>query len=108
MRCPGQDTRYLKPDDIFEVNCGQCGYSIEFFKDDASRRCPNCGSRIVNPKISMGCAQWCKHAKECLGFDPQNQQREQRSEASLADRLVDAMKNEFGDDQRRSPCELDE
>ena len=71
MRCPGQDTRYLKPDDIFEVNCGQCGYSIEFFKDDASRRCPNCGSRIANPKISVGCAQWCKHAKECLSFNSQ-------------------------------------
>ena len=74
MRCPGQDTRYLKPDDIFEVDCGQCGYSIEFFKDDASRRCPNCGSRVANPKISVGCAQWCKHAKECLGFDPQSLQ----------------------------------
>ena len=68
--CPGQDTRYWKAGDIFYIPCNECGKMIEFFKDDVSRKCPNCGNRIQNPKISLGCAQWCQHAKKCLGYDP--------------------------------------
>lgn len=30
--CPGQDTRYWGPDDVSEVACATCGYSVEFFK----------------------------------------------------------------------------
>lgn len=68
--CPGQDTRYWRPDDIFNVPCASCGTLIEFFKDDASRRCPKCSTRVQNPRLTMGCAQWCEHAEECLGYDP--------------------------------------
>ncbi len=71
-QCPGQDTRFWKPDDIFELACTECGSRVEFFRDDASRRCPGCGRRIQNPKLTMGCAQWCSHAKECLGYDPRS------------------------------------
>ena len=70
QKCPGQDTRYWKPSDVHEVKCGKCGELVEFFKTDGARRCPGCGARVVNPAVSMGCAQWCKHARECLGFDP--------------------------------------
>lgn len=101
VQCPGQDTRFWKPGDIFEVNCGQCGHIIEFFKDEASRRCPKCGGRIQNPKLTIGCAQWCEHAKECLGFDPKELQEEDKEEISLVDRLIESVKKEFGDDQKR-------
>jgi hypothetical protein len=101
MKCPGQDTRFWKPGDIFEVACSQCGHPVEFFKDDAVRRCPRCGQRIQNPKISLGCAQWCEHAQECLGFDPKTMPAEDPEEVSLVDRLIAAMKKEFGDDQKR-------
>jgi hypothetical protein len=67
-KCPGQDTRYWKPDDIFNVACENCGKEIEFFKDDVSRLCGDCGSEIKNPRIFKGCAAWCKHAEECLGI----------------------------------------
>jgi len=101
VMCPGQDTRFWGPADIFEVNCGNCGATVEFFKDDASRRCPKCGARVQNLKLSLGCAQWCEHAKECLGFDPKEMQLEDSEQVSLADKLIEAMKKEFGDDQKR-------
>ncbi|TFH40229.1 MAG: hypothetical protein E4G96_07870 [Chrysiogenales bacterium] len=68
-RCPGQDTRYWRPDDIFEIPCPSCGAGIEFFKDDASRTCTACGTRARNPRLSTGCARWCDRADECLGHD---------------------------------------
>jgi len=101
VKCPGQDKRFWKPDDIFEVNCSSCGNSVEFFKDDPSRRCRNCGERVVNPKFFLGCAQWCEHAKECLGFDPKGLSAEEQEHASVADQLIEAVKQEFRDDQDR-------
>jgi len=100
--CPGQDTRFWKPEDVFEVQCGGCGYGVEFFKDDAHRRCPRCGQRVQNPKLNLGCAQWCEHAKECLGYDPKEKLAEiEAGQSALTDRLIIAMKAQFKDDQRR-------
>ncbi len=101
-KCPGQDTAFWKPGDIYDVTCAGCGREIEFFKDDATRRCRHCGTLVKNPKLSLGCAQWCEHAKECLGYDP----KEMRENATVGgetqvDELIAAMKNEFGDDQKR-------
>lgn len=67
MRCPGQDTQYWKPGDIFDVECPDCGSKVEFFKDEATRRCRNCGQKVVNPKMDLGCAGRCGFARECLG-----------------------------------------
>lgn len=100
-KCPGQDTRFWTPDDISEVECGECGKLVEFFKTDGYRRCPNCGRRIINPKVRLGCAQWCEHARECLGFDPKNAQTGPEGERSVADRLAEAVREVFGRDERR-------
>jgi endogenous inhibitor of DNA gyrase (YacG/DUF329 family) len=62
MKCPGQDSRYWGPDAIFDVPCPSCGTAVEFFKDEATRRCTSCGFRFRNPSIDVGCAQWCKYA----------------------------------------------
>ena len=67
MKCPGQDTRYWKPGDIFETECPHCGAPVEFFKDEATRKCPQCKSRVVNPKMNFGCAAYCQFAEQCLG-----------------------------------------
>jgi hypothetical protein len=69
MRCPGQDTRYWKPGDIFEAPCPRCERKVEFFKDEARRKC-RCGYEVVNPKLNFGCAEWCAYAKECIGVTP--------------------------------------
>ena len=67
-RCPGQDMRFLKPDDVYDVECPSCGGRVEFFKDDRSRKCPACGTRFRNPKIDLGCAEWCPYASECIDY----------------------------------------
>lgn len=66
-RCPGQDMRYWKPDAIFDVVCPKCDFKIEFWKDEPMRICKQCGCEVRNPRIDLGCAKWCKFAKECLG-----------------------------------------
>jgi len=99
--CPGQDTRFWRPGDIFEVKCQNCGNEIEFFKDEASRRCRKCGARVTNPRFSLGCAQWCEHAKECLGYDPKEAREEHEAAESMVDRLIADMKNVFGKDEKR-------
>ncbi len=95
--CPGQDMRFWRTGDIFDVTCARCGRKVEFFKDDATRLC-RCGNRIRNPKLSMGCALWCEHAKECLGFDPKEELQESTEEIALADKIIDALRSELGDE----------
>ena len=65
-KCPGQDQRFWKPEDIFEVRCPACGCKVEFFKDEPKLKCRGCGQMVVNPKIESGCAKWCKYAEQCL------------------------------------------
>jgi hypothetical protein len=66
IKCPGQDTRFWKPGDIFVAECPKCGAEIEFFKDDTRRRCAWCGHMFYNPKIELGCAEWCQYAEKCV------------------------------------------
>lgn len=70
FKCPGRDTRFWKPDDVYDVKCPGCGADLEFWKDEPFRSCRNCGGRVRNPKVDVGCAEWCQYAKECLGFVP--------------------------------------
>jgi len=64
--CPGQDTQYWTPENIFELPCIHCGHPIEFFKDDLRRLCPQCKRYMVNPNNNLACAAWCPSAAECL------------------------------------------
>ena len=66
-RCPGQDQRFWKPEDIFEIECPSCARSVELWKDEPQVKCPHCKLMIANPKIDLGCAKWCQYATECLG-----------------------------------------
>lgn len=68
-RCPGQDLQFWKPEDIYEVDCPNCGSKVEFWKDDVYRRCRKCSHRFRNPKLNLGCAEWCQYAKYCIGQD---------------------------------------
>jgi len=95
VRCPGQDQRYWKPQDIFEVRCTVCGRALEFFKDEPKLKCRNCGQVVPNPKIDLGCAQWCRHAEQCIGIVAA------KDIGSLRDKLIDEMKQVFGPDTKR-------
>lgn len=101
MKCPGQDSRYWSGRDIFEAKCPKCGTVLEFFKDDSSRPCPECGYRMMNPHINFGCAEYCPHAEQCLGSLPEGQQLKKGKPSSLKDRVLAAMEHYFDSDTRR-------
>jgi hypothetical protein len=94
VRCPGQDQRFWKPDDIFEVTCAGCGKPVEFFKDEPQLKCRQCGQTVINPKIDLGCAKWCQHAAQCLGVTVNNL-------TIIRDKLINEMKGVFGQDHKR-------
>jgi len=82
LRCPGQDQRFWKPEDIFDVKCPGCGRTVEFFKDEPKLKCRNCGQMVINPKIDLGCAEWCKYAEQCLDIMRKPDDRAKGSKAS--------------------------
>jgi putative nucleotidyltransferase with HDIG domain len=102
MRCPGQDTRFWKSEDIFEIQCPKCERKVEFFRDEVRRRC-RCGHEMINPKIDLGCAAWCPYAEQCVGTVPEDVKARQRAEErdSLKERIGLEMKKYFGTDFRR-------
>lgn len=79
-RCPGQDTQYWKPEDIFEVPCPHCATRIEFWKDEPVRVCPSCKREVRNPRLDPGCTKWCKHGEECSGTAGRPEEREDTEE----------------------------
>lgn len=99
MKCPGQDTQFWKPGAIYEVKCPACGHSVEFFKDDTTRRCEHCGHRFVNPQMDFGCAAYCPFAEQCLGTLPPEALAER--ENLLKDRVAVEVKRLFKTDFAR-------
>ncbi len=99
MKCPGQDTQYWNAEAIFETECPECGHPMEFFKDDATRRCGGCKKKIVNPKMDFGCASYCKFAEQCLGTLPEEFVA-QRDDL-FKDRVAVEMKKYLGTDFKR-------
>lgn len=95
VRCPGQDQRFWKPQDIFEVSCPGCGRAVEFFRDEPTLKCPGCGRVVVNSRLDLGCAQWCQHAEQCLGAATI------RNIKTIRDKLLVRMKDVFGRDEKR-------
>jgi hypothetical protein len=99
MKCPGQDSRYWKPDAIFEAKCPECGNEVEFFKDDTTRKCKKCGHRFLNPGLDFGCAAYCKYAEQCIGNLPP--ELIAQKDDLLKDRVAIEMKRYFKKDFKR-------
>ncbi len=99
MKCPGQDSRYWKPEAIFDAKCPECGNAVEFFKDDTMRRCKKCGHKFLNPGMDFGCAAYCKYADQCIGNLPPELIAQQ--ESLLKDRVAIEMKKYFRQDFKR-------
>ena len=93
LRCPGQDQRFWKPEDIFEVRCPGCGQPVEFFKDEPKLNCRKCGHLVVNPKIDLGCAEWCQYAEQCMGVSTE------KDISAIQDKLMNEMRRTL----RREP-----
>jgi len=99
MQCPGQDSRCWGSDAIFDVACLQCGHEVEFFKDEPTRTCKNCGLKIVNPKMDFGCASYCQFADQCVGDLPPELLAHRKD--LLKNRVAIEMKRSFKDDFKR-------
>ncbi|CAN2041217.1 HD domain-containing protein [Candidatus Magnetomoraceae bacterium gMMP-15] len=99
MKCPGQDSRYWKPDAVFESKCPKCGSEVEFFKDDPARKCRKCGYRFINPKMDFGCAAYCEFAEQCLGTLPPELLAQKQD--LLKDRVAIETKKYFKTDFKR-------
>jgi len=101
MRCPGQDMRFWKPGDIFETQCPKCERKIEFFKDEVRHKC-RCGHEIVNPKLDLGCAEWCPYAEQCIGAVPEEAKAKRSAEDKdlLREKMCFEMKKHFGTDYK--------
>ena len=99
MKCPGQDIRYWKPGAIFDVKCPKCGHDVEFFKDDAVRKCGKCGYKFINPDIDFSCASYCQYAEQCLGtLSPELMAKK---EELFKDQVAVEMKRYFRRDYKR-------
>jgi len=99
MKCPGQDTRFWKPDAITEIPCPKCGHQVEFFKDETTRKCDQCGHRFVNPGMDFGCAVYCPYAEQCVGSLPE--EILMQKENLLKDRVAIEMKHYLKKDFKR-------
>jgi len=99
MKCPGQDSRYWKAGAIFDAKCPKCGHDVEFFKDDTTRLCKNCGHRFLNPNLDFGCASYCQYAEQCIGNLPP--ELIAQKENLLKDRVAIEMKRYFKQDFKR-------
>jgi len=97
-KCPGQNTQFWKPNDIYSVECPKCGNPVEFFKDDIRRRCRKCGHMFLNPNLNLGCARWCQFADQCIGSMDKDEFKEI---------VVAGMKEFYGDDQKKIDQSLD-
>jgi hypothetical protein len=97
QKCPGQDRRYWTPEDISEVDCPVCGGQVELWKDQGVTKCPKCGFPVRNPKVELGCAQWCAFATECIGYDPGTED----ARKSIRERLLLVMQEKLSNDEER-------
>jgi hypothetical protein len=68
---------------------------VEFFRDEPTLKCRGCGRVVVNSRLDLGCAQWCRHAEQCLGVATI------RNITTIRDKLVARMKGVFGRDEKR-------
>ena len=99
MQCPGQDSRFWGSDAIFDMVCPQCGQEVEFFKDEPTRKCRQCGFKIVNPKMDFGCASYCQFAEQCVGDLPPEVLTQRKD--LFKDRVAIEMKRYFQYDFKR-------
>jgi len=79
------------------MNCPGCQSSIEFWKDAPRTKCRKCGLVVRNPRLDIGCAEWCQYAEQCFGTIPGKQTKE----APLCENLLKELRTVVGHDGGR-------
>ncbi len=52
--CGVSNTQKWTPNSIYNIECGECGEEVEFFKDEKKRTCPN-GHKVHNNDVGHDC-----------------------------------------------------
>jgi len=53
--CGAGDTRKWGPNSIYNIECGNCGTPVEFFRDEKKHSCSNCGEVVLNSTVGRDC-----------------------------------------------------
>ncbi len=94
--CPGQDMRFWRPEDIFDVVCPACQNEIEFWKDEPMRVCSQCKREILNPNLNATTAafymlswQERRHEKTGRSGEDVKPRRHDQTRIFLRSNLID-------------------
>lgn len=66
IKCPGSQA-FSQPHPE-NIKCSHCSADVEIWSDEVRATCPGC-KKTVTREQEMGCLEWCKYAKECVGED---------------------------------------
>ena len=69
-KCSGNNTEEWGFDSIFDIECPNCGASVEFFKDEIRRYCPECREPVYTIRDDLGCGQWCSTKSGVMNLCP--------------------------------------
>ena len=96
--CPGsQKFRQPQPE---EIKCPYCGKEVEIWTDEIKATCPNCKKVVFRKQEEMGCLEWCKYAKECVGGQVYDNYMQNRAVA-IKEKLLKEIEEYFGADIKR-------
>jgi hypothetical protein len=95
--CPGAKFMRQPKPEIF--TCSACGGEVEIWSDEIRGVCAQCG-RAMFRDGSMGCLEWCRHGKECVGAELYSRYQHNRA-IGLRRKLLEAVAEYWGDDRRR-------
>lgn len=101
MKCPGQDRAYWHGERVFEAPCPKCGSTVEFFRDEVSRRCSRCAHRLSNPRVALDCASWCDQAEACMGLSRSRIAALGQEDTALAGRLIQGLEEAIPNEPAR-------
>lgn len=97
FECPGAKT-FRNPQPEF-IKCPFCGNEVEIWTDEIKMNCSKC-KRTVTRDQDMGCLDWCKYAKECVGEDAYDNYIRNRH-VVIKSKLFEELEGYFGEDKKR-------
>ena len=97
FECPGASL-FRKPQPEF-IKCPFCKSEVEIWTDEIKAKCPAC-KKIVARGQDLGCLDWCKYAKECVGEEAYNNYLRNRC-ITIKDKLFKELEEYFGEDKKR-------